>query len=99
MASDDPAARANELIDRLAAILNEAHVLARQLEHPRRENESPRAAARRILFFTLTSALEAGLFRTMEDVLRVLRQASRPLGPMGDEWLARQERALKGEDE
>jgi hypothetical protein len=27
----------------------------------------------------------------MEDVLSVLRQASAPLGPMGAEWLARQE--------
>jgi hypothetical protein len=34
----------------------------------------------------------------MEDVLSVLRQASAPLGPMGAEWLARQERAPKRDD-
>ena len=32
--------------------------------------------------------------RTAEDVLTVLRQASQPLGPMGAEWLKRQEREL-----
>jgi hypothetical protein len=29
--------------------------------------------------------------RTMEDAVTVLRQASRPLGPMGAEWLKAQE--------
>ena len=37
---------------------------------------------------------EAGLVRTAEDALTVLRQASQPLGPMGAEWLQRQERNL-----
>jgi hypothetical protein len=39
-------------------------------------------------------ALEAGLVRTAEDALTVLRHASQPLGPMGAEWLQRQERDL-----
>jgi hypothetical protein len=39
-------------------------------------------------------ALEAGLVRTAEDAFTVLRQASQPLGPMGEEWLKRQEREL-----
>jgi hypothetical protein len=38
--------------------------------------------------------IEAGLVRTAEDALTVLRQASQPLGPMGAEWLKRQERDL-----
>jgi hypothetical protein len=42
----------------------------------------------------LVGALEAGLVRTAEDALTVLRQASQPLGPMGAEWLKRQERNL-----
>jgi hypothetical protein len=42
----------------------------------------------------LVGALEAGLVRTAEDALTVLRQASQPLGPMGAEWLQRQERDL-----
>jgi hypothetical protein len=33
----------------------------------------------------------------MADMLSVLRQASQPLGPIGAEWLARQELALKRE--
>ena len=51
--------------------------------------------AHRVLYFALATAIEAGPVRTMEDVLKVLRHASQPLGPMGAEWLARQERALK----
>ena len=93
--NDDPEAQAHALIDRIAAMLHEAHELSGLLEKPRQRNESDSAEAHRVLYFALTSALEAGLVRTMEDVLGVLRQASRPLGPMGTEWLARQERALK----
>jgi hypothetical protein len=33
--------------------------------------------------------------RTMSDALAILRQASRPLGPMGAEWLHAQERRLQ----
>jgi len=33
----------------------------------------------------------------MRELLTALRQTSQPLGPMGLEWLARQERALKRE--
>jgi hypothetical protein len=52
------------------------------------------AQAERLLYFALVGALEAGLVRTAEDALTVLRQASQPLGPMGAEWLQRQERDL-----
>ena len=48
-----------------------------------------------MLYYTLMSAIDAGLIKTMEDVLKVLRQASKPLGPMGAEWLERQARALE----
>jgi hypothetical protein len=41
------------------------------------------AQAERLLYFALVGALEAGLVRTAEDALTVLRQASQPLGPMG----------------
>jgi hypothetical protein len=43
----------------------------------------------RVLYFALTSALEAALTRALEDVLTILRHASQPLGPMGAEWLER----------
>jgi hypothetical protein len=52
------------------------------------------AQAERLLYYALVGALEAGLVRTAEDALTVLRQASQPLGPMGAEWLKRQERDL-----
>ena len=51
--------------------------------------------AERLLYFALVGGLEAGLVRTAEDALTVLRQASQPLGPMGAEWLAQQERRLE----
>ena len=97
MATADPKEQAHGFIDRLEALLEEVHTFGRQLERPR-PHESANAEAERILYFTLVSAIEAGLIRTMEDVLSVLRRASAPLGPMGAEWLARQERALKRGD-
>ena len=48
-----------------------------------------------MLYFALVSALETALVRAMEGAVSVLRHASQPLGPMGPEWLERQERALK----
>jgi hypothetical protein len=55
-----------------------------------------RRAPRRNAIFTspFLGALEAGLVRAMEDAITVLRQASRPLRPMGDEWFQAQERLL-----
>jgi hypothetical protein len=98
MAHQDPEALAHALIDHIAAILNEAHELGCRLQVPSQPKESSSAEAHRGLYFALASAIEAGLVRTMEDVLSVLRQASQPLGPMGAEWLERQERVLKRED-
>jgi hypothetical protein len=72
-------------------------VVLRSLERPE-PGESSSAEAERILYFTLMSAIEAGLIKTMEDPLKVLRHASQPLGPMGAKWLERQAQKLKGED-
>ena len=69
--------------------------MLRALERPSESGESSSAIAERILYFTLMSAIDVGLIRTMEDALRVLRHASQPLGPMGAEWLERQARALE----
>ena len=78
--------------------MRECRVVLRALERPGEAGESSSADAERILYFTLMSAIDDGLIRTMEDVLRVLRQASQPLGPMGADWLARQQRSLKRDD-
>jgi hypothetical protein len=51
--------------------------------------------AERHLYLALLGALEAGLVRTMEDAVTVLKRARAPLGPMGAEWLEAQERELK----
>jgi hypothetical protein len=61
----------------------------------RRAAETPGAQAERHLYLALLGALEAGLVRTVADALAVLRRASRPLGPMGAEWLEAQERQLR----
>ena len=42
----------------------------------------------------MTGAIEEGLVETAKHVLAVLRQARAPLGPMGAEQLAQQERQL-----
>ena len=60
----------------------------------RPDAEPVSAQAERLLYYALVGALEAGLVRTAEDALTVLRQATQPLGPMGAEWLKRQERGL-----
>jgi hypothetical protein len=65
-----------------------------QLEAARPDPEPDGAQAERLLYFALVGALEAGLVRTAEDRLTVLREASQPLGPMGAEWLTWQERDL-----
>ena len=69
--------------------------LRSRLERPIEPGESSSAEAERILYHTLMSAIGAGLIRTLEDALRVMRHASQPLRPMGAEWLERQARALK----
>ena len=57
-------------------------------------SESMSTQAKRPLYYALIGTLEEGLVRTAEDTLSVLRHASAPLGPMGAEWLKRQERNL-----
>jgi len=84
-------------MERLLGLVRESRVVLRALERPGEAGESSSAEAERILYFTLMSAIDDGLVRTMEDALGVLRHASQPLGPMGVEWLVRQERVLKRE--
>ena len=92
--SDEPAAQAHALLERLFALLHDCRAVVPQLEAARTDPEPVSAQAERLLYFALVGALEAGLVRTAEDALTVLRQASQPLGPMGAEWLKRQERDL-----
>ena len=55
------------------------------------------ALAERALYGVLLAVLEAGLVRTMDEALGVLQRAGQPLGPRGEEWLRRQDRALGDE--
>jgi hypothetical protein len=73
-------------MERLLGLVRECRVVLHALEHPPKTGESSSADAERLLYFTLMSAIDAGLIRTMEDALRVMRHAGQPLGPMGAEW-------------
>ena len=81
-------------VDRLLALLHDCRALVPQLEAAGPDPEPVSAQAERLLYYALVGAIEAGLVRTAEDALTVLRQASQPLGPMGAAWLAQQERRL-----
>ena len=95
--SDEPTAQAQAIMERVLALVRECRVVLRALERPGEAGESSSAEAERILYVTLMSAVDAGLIKTMEDALPVLRHASQPLGPMGAEWLEMQEQKLKRE--
>jgi len=95
--SDEPTAQAQAIMERVLGLVRECRLVMHALEHPPKTGESSSAEAERILYFTLMSAIDAA----HEDdggCPPVLRHASQPLGPMGAEWLQRQEQKLKGED-
>jgi hypothetical protein len=71
------------MVERLFALLQDCRAIVPELEPGSACGESESAAAERLLYFGLASAIEAGLVRTAEDMLTVLRQTDRPLGPMG----------------
>jgi hypothetical protein len=96
--SSEPAAQAHPLVERLFALLHDCRAVVPQLEAARTDHEAVSAQAERLLYYALVGGIEAGPVRTAEGALTVLRQASQPLGPMGTEWLQRQERGLEGEE-
>ena len=84
---NEPTAQAHAIMERLLALVRDCRLVLPGLEErPSEPGESSSAEAERILYFTLMSAIDAGLIRTMEDALRVMRHAGQPLGPMGAEW-------------
>ena len=58
--------------------MHECRALVPELEGAGSDPESVSAHAERLLYYALVGAIEAGLVRTAEDALTVLRQASRP---------------------
>src|SRR5262249_7030677 len=96
--SDKPTAQAQAIMERVLKLVTECRQVLSALERPGEARESSSAEAERILYFTLMSAIDDGLIRTMEDTLKVLRHASQPVGPMGAAWLESQEQKLKGEN-
>ena len=94
-----PEARAVALVHRLFEVLHECRTLLPALAEPPAGQESASARAERLVYFALLGAMEAGLVRTMKDAMSVLRRASAPLGPMGEEWLQAQEARLDEGDQ
>lgn len=93
--TDEPAAQAHALLERVFALLHDCHAMVLQLDAARTDLELPISAlAERLPYYDLVIAIEAGLGRMAQDALTALREASQPLGPMGEEWLRRQERDL-----
>lgn len=88
--SDDPAAHAHALVSSSCTTARHSWSSAKRRSPGPAREESKSVEAERLLYFGLVGAIEAGLVRTAEDVLTVLRQASQPLGPMGQEWLKQQ---------
>jgi hypothetical protein len=91
---DSAEARAHALISRIVGLVHECREMVPELAPPARV-ETPSAQDERHLYLALLGALEVGLVGTVSDALAVLRQASRPLGPMGAEWLEAQECQLR----
>jgi hypothetical protein len=73
---NEPTAQAQAIMERVPKLVTECRSVLRALEPPPTPNESSSAEADQILYFTLLSAIDAGLIRTMEDALKVLRHAS-----------------------
>ena len=92
--SDDAVDRAPLLVQRLFPLLLDCRAVVRELEAVQAREEPPSAEAARLLYCALADAMEEGLVQIAEHVLTVLRQVQAPLGPMGEEWLKRQERGL-----
>ena len=67
--SDEPSAQAHAIMERVLGLVRECRLVPRALEHPPKTGESSSAETERILYYTLMSAIDAGLFRTMEDAL------------------------------
>src|SRR5215468_5278343 len=77
--NDEPTAQAQAIMERVLRLVTECRSVLRALERPSEPGESSSAEAERILYYTLMSAIDAGLIKTMEDALQVLRHASQPL--------------------
>jgi hypothetical protein len=91
---DSPEALAHALVQRVFELLHECRGILPELETSPARPESASAQAERLLYLALLASLEAGLVRTMEDAVSVLRRARAPLGPMGAEWLQAQDQLL-----
>ena len=68
--SDEPAAHAHALLERLFALLHDCRAVIPQFEAAPTDPESVSAQDERLLYYALVGALEAGLVRTAEDADR-----------------------------
>ena len=75
--SDEPAAQAHALLERLFALLHDCRAVVPQLEPARTNPEPVSAQAERLLYYALVGAIEAGLVR-LRNAIDYMRHASPP---------------------
>jgi hypothetical protein len=75
--NESPEATAHALVQRVFELLHECRATLPKLEVPGSPSESASAQAERMLYLALLGAIEAGLVRTMEDAVAVLKRARR----------------------
>jgi len=94
-ASDEPPAQVQAIMERMLGLVRECRLVLRALERPanRASRRAPKPSG-----FSTTRWWVRSRPGWSGRWLRVLRHAGQPLGPMGTEWLERQEQKLKDED-
>ena len=91
----DPTDRAVLLLQRTRELLLDCRSVAEQLgASPAGQEPSGAAAAERIAYGVLVTALEEGLDATLQHAMDVLKRFSAPAGPLGEQWLSKQEKKL-----
>ena len=85
MSADDPLNAAQGLVERTYALLLDARRTRDQLEAM--QPSMPADQAERDHYLAMALAFEAGLQRTMEEAVAMLKQIK---GAAGEEWLKRQ---------
>ncbi len=93
----EPADRAVLLLQRVWEPLLKSRAVAQQLEAVPLGTEPPAEATERIAYGILVAALEEGLVTALQHAMDVLKRFSAPAGPLGDEWLRKQEGKLSRE--
>ena len=91
---NEPTAQAHAIMERLLALVRDCRLVLPGLERPSEPGESSSAEAERILYFTLMSAIEAGLIRTVANARQAMKQAKPCQSPLRFSGVARASASL-----